>query len=52
MMLNKVNLEQRNIMLQQRIYDLESVILSCIELIKKDNSSKALKLLKKVMYEK
>ena len=49
----KVNcLEATNIKLQQRIFDLENTVLSVIELIKKGNSEKGLKLLKKVMYEK
>ena len=46
------NLEQRNIKLQQRVYDLQWTILSAIELINKGNIEKAMKLLKKVMYEK
>lgn len=49
----KVNhLEVTNIKLQQRVFDLEDIVLSVIELIKKGNSEKGLKLLKKVMYEK
>ena len=49
----KVNyLEATNIKLQQRVFDLENTILSVIELMKKGNSEKGLKLLKKVMYEK
>lgn len=46
------NLARRNIELQQRVFDLENTVLSVIELIKKGNSEKGLKLLKKVMYEK
>ena len=50
---DKVNkLEVTNIKLQQRIFDLENTVLGVIELIKKGNSEKGLKLLKKVMYEK
>lgn len=50
---DKINyLETRNIKLQQRVFDLENTVLSVIELIKKGNSEKGLKLLKKVMYEK
>ena len=50
---DKVNyLENTNIKLQQRVFDLENTVLSVIELIKKGNSEKGLKLLKKVMYEK
>ena len=45
-------LEATNIKLQQRVFDLENTVLSVIELIKKGNSEKGLKLLKKVMYEK
>lgn len=48
----KENLEAKNIRLQQRVYDLEWTTLTVIELIKKENYEKALKLLKKVMYEK
>ena len=46
------NLELKLVKLQQRNYDLQSTILTAIELIKKSNSEKALKLLKKVLYEK
>ena len=46
------NIEIKNVKLQQRVHDLEWTILSCIELIKKGNNEKALKLLKKVIYEK
>ena len=48
----KENLEAKNIRLQQRVHDLEWTTLTVIELIKKENYEKALKLLKKVMYEK
>ena len=52
-MLNNLNnLEQKNIILQQRIFNMNWTILTCIELIKKGNSEKALKLLKKIVYEK
>lgn len=47
----KENLEAKNIRLQQRVHDLEWTTLTVIELIKKENYEKALKLLKKVMYE-
>ena len=46
------NLEKKNIVLQQRIYDMKWTILACVELLEKGNSEKALKLLKKVVYEK
>lgn len=50
---DKLNcLELTNIKLQQRVFDLENTVLGVIELIKKGNSEKGLKLLKKVMYEK
>ena len=52
MMPNRENLEQRNIKLQQRVYDLKWTILSAIELINKGNVEKAMKLLKKAVYEK
>lgn len=45
-------LEQRLIILQQRNYDLQDKILTAIELLKKGNTEKALKVLKKVLYEK
>ena len=48
----KNNLELKNINLQQRIRNLEWTILNVIELMKKDKNEKALKLLKKVLYEK
>ena len=47
----KENLEAKNIRLQQRVHDLEYTTLTVIELLKKGNNEKALKLLKKVMYE-
>ena len=47
----KENLEAKNIRLQQRVHDLEWTTLTVIELLKKGNNEKALKLLKKVMYE-
>lgn len=49
--MTKPNLEQNNIRLQQRVYDLEWIILTAIELLKKDNTKKALKVLKKALYE-
>lgn len=52
MIYNSNNLEQRNVILQQRVYDLKNTILTAIELLKKGNNDKALKLLKKCVYEK
>lgn len=52
MLNNKNNLEHKNIILQQRIFSMNWTILTCIELLKKGNTEKALKLLKKVVYEK
>lgn len=51
--INVVNedLERRNIVLQQRIFDMNWSIYTCIELLEKGNIEKTLKLLKKVMYE-
>ena len=40
------------ILLQQRNYELQDKILTAIELLKKGNIEKALKVLKKVLYEK
>ena len=50
--ISKQKLEQRNIELQQRIFDMKWIIESSIKLIEKGNNEKALKLLKKVVYEK
>ena len=47
-----VNRDLKLIRLQQRNYDLQDTILTAIELLKKGNNEKALKLLKKIMYEK
>lgn len=44
--------DKRLIILQQRNYDLQDKILTAIELLKKGNNEKALKILKKVLYEK
>ena len=44
--------ERKLIILQQRNYDLQDSILTAIELLKKGNIEKALKVLKKVLYEK
>lgn len=44
--------EKRLILLQQRNYELQDKILTAIELLKKGNTEKALKVLKKVLYEK
>lgn len=52
MIMTSNNLEVKLIKLQQRNYDLKWTILTSIELLKKGNSEKALKLLKKVIYEK
>ena len=43
--------EKRLIILQQRNFDLQDKILTAIELLKKGNTDKALKVLKKVLYE-
>ena len=45
------NLELKLINLQQRNADLKNTIFNAIELLKKGNSEKALKILKKVLYE-
>lgn len=42
----------RNIILQQRVYDMKWCMLTCIELLEKGKNEKALKLLKKSVYEK
>lgn len=52
MIMTSNNLEVKLIKLQQRNYDLKWTILTSIELLKKGNNEKALKLLKKVIYEK
>lgn len=49
---NRRTLELKNIELQKRIYDMKWTIDTCINLLKEGNSEKALKLLKKVVYEK
>ena len=46
----KQKLEQRNIELQQRIFDIKWNLDTIIELLEKGNNEKALKLLKKVKY--
>ena len=43
--------DKRLILLQQRNYDLQDKIYTAIELLKKGNTEKALKVLKKVLYE-
>lgn len=48
---NKERLEQRNIELQQRIYELKWHIDTIIKVLESGNNEKALKLLKKVMYD-
>ena len=45
------NNDKQLIILQQRNFELQDTILTAIELLKKGNSEKALKLLKKVLYE-
>lgn len=49
---NTKRLETRNIELQKRIYDIEWNISTCIDLLEEGKNEKALKLLKKVFYEK
>lgn len=44
--------DKRLIILQQRNFDLQDKILTAIELLKKGNTDKAIKVLKKVLYEK
>ena len=44
--------DKRLILLQQRNFDLQDKILTAIELLKKGNIEKALKVLKRVLYEK
>ena len=47
---NKEKLEQRNIELQQRMFDIKWHIDTVIKMLQEGNNEKALKLLKKVMY--
>lgn len=47
---NKEKLEQRNIELQQRIFNIKWNIDTVIKMLESGNNEKALKLLKKVMY--
>ena len=49
MITNKLELEL--VKLQERNYDLKHTIFNAIELLKKGNSDKAIKILKKVLYE-
>lgn len=44
--------DKRLILLQQRNYILQDTILTVIEILKKGNIDKAIKMLKKVLYEK
>lgn len=44
--------DKRLILLQQRNWELQNKIFTAIELLKKGNVDKALKVLKKVLYEK
>lgn len=44
--------EKKLIILQQRNYELQDKIYTAIELLNKGNIEKALKVLKKVLYEK
>lgn len=46
------NNDKQLIKLQQRNYDLQETILKTIEILKEGNIEKALKILKKVLYEK
>lgn len=48
---NKEALEQRNVILQKKIFDMRWSILKCIDLLQADKPEKALKILKKVLYE-
>lgn len=43
--------DKRLILLQQRNYELKETILKTIEILKEGNIEKALKILKKVLYE-
>ena len=45
------NNDKQLIKLQQRNYDLQETILKTIEILKEGNIEKALKILKKVLYE-
>ena len=45
-------LEQRNIELQKRIFDIKWNIEGVVELLEKGNSEKALKILKRILYER
>ena len=49
LLMNKLEIEL--IKLQERNYDLKHTIFNAIELLKKGNSEKAIKILKKVLYE-
>lgn len=51
MISNKEALEQRNVILQKKIFDMRWSILKCIDLLEADKKQKALKILKKVLYE-
>lgn len=44
--------DKKLIILQQRNYELQDKILTAIELLNKGNIDKAIKILKKVLYEK
>lgn len=46
------NNDKQLIKLQQRNYNLQETILKAIEILKEGNIEKALKILKKVLYEK
>ena len=49
LLMNKLEIEL--IKLQERNYNLKNTIFNAIELLKKGNSEKAIKILKKVLYE-
>ena len=51
MTLNKESLEQKNILLQQQIFDMRWKLLKIVDLLEKGNKDKAIKMLKKVLYE-
>lgn len=48
---SKESLEQKNILLQQQIFDMRWKLLKIVDLLEKGNNDKAIKMLKKVLYE-
>lgn len=48
----KQRIENKLILLQQRNFELQDKIYTAIEILNKGNTEKALKVLKKVLYEK